>query len=324
MFTKKYLLIFLGIYAFCLYSCTSRQVQQTVIPSTSSSQPTIVTATSTAMHTAVATTVITLKPVFPPTSITVTATNLNVLSTPTADSRPIPKYWREWPIVPTLSFTSKDILQRAQQNPDLNLNVFSKVGDCQMTSDTFLGGYAKGQYAIPDGLNEAINWFAISLTDESITAYNGLGINSVLNPMFGYAAGHHECMKDETPLACELRINHPSVVLIGMGTNWKPYAEISFEKHLRQVIDEIVATGALPILATKADNIEEDWKINEAIAKVAYEYDLPLVNVWLAVQDLPNHGLQAPKNIYLSSDGWMRRNEAWLSTLNQIVTFISK
>ncbi len=192
-----------------------------------------------------------------------------------------------------------------------------------MTSGTFLGGFANGKYAIPVGYSETVSWFSESMMSESVTAANGLGINSVLNPMFGLAAGHTRCERNETPLDCELRTRRPAFVLISMGTNWKPNGEISFEKYLRIVVERVLETGALPILATKADNIEEDWKLNQAIAQVAYDYDLPLVNVWRSVQDLPNHGLESPKNIYLTGDGWMRRNYAWLYILNEIHVLIT-
>jgi hypothetical protein len=163
-----------------------------------------------------------------------------------------------------------------------------------------------------------VEYFHDSFITESITATNGLGINSALNPMFAAAAGHDECGANETPLDCELRLRHPAIVIVAMGTNWMPRAEASFEKHLRRVVDRILESGALPILATKADNIEEDWKLNEAVARVAYEYDLPLVNVWRSVQDLPNRGLASPANIYLTGDGWMRRNDVWLRTLDEV------
>ena len=191
-----------------------------------------------------------------------------------------------------------------------------------MTSGTFLGGFANGKYAVPDGHSETVSWFSDSMVTESITAANGLGINSVLSPIFGLPAGHMECDRNETPLDCELRTKHPAFVLIAMGTNWKPNGELSFEKHLRIVVDRILDTGALPIVATKADNIEGDWKLNQAIAQVAYDYDLPLVNIWRSVQDLPNHGLESPKNIYLTGDGWMRRNHAWLKMLEKIRVLI--
>jgi len=238
--------------------------------------------------------------------------------TTTPGTRLSPHYWREWAITPELSGTAQKIIYNIVNNPNLDLHTFSKVGDCQMTSGTFLGGFANGKYKIPDEYTETVIWFSDSMLEESVTAANGLGINSVLNPMFGLAAGYKQCNRNETPLDCELRTRRPAFVLIAMGTNWKPNGEVSFEKYLRIVVDRILETGALPILSTKADNIEGDWKLNRAIAQVAYDYDLPLVNVWRSVQDLPNHGLEAPKNIYLTGDGWMRRNYAWLEMLDKI------
>ncbi len=237
---------------------------------------------------------------------------------PTPDTRLVPYYWRDWPVSPDLSPNALQILLGARNNPSLDIHVFSKVGDCQMTPATFLGGFANGTYAVPSGLDAAVSWFSNSMTTESVTAANGLGISSVLDPLFGLAAGHSQCLANETPLDCELRTRHPAVVLVAMGTNWKPHAEVSFEKYLRQVVDQILATGALPILATKADDIEGDWKLDLAISQVAYDYDLPLVNVWRSVQGLPNHGLEAPLNEYLTGDGWMAANYAWLDTLEKV------
>jgi hypothetical protein len=238
--------------------------------------------------------------------------------TATPDLRLTANRWREWPVVPVLSPHALSILQAALKNPNLDAHVFSRVGDCQFTTDTFLAGYVKGIYPVPSGLEATTLYFQESMTRESLTAANGLGISSVLNPLFGAGAGHTECKSNEAPLDCELRLRRPAVVLIAMGTNWKPFSEKSFEKYLRQVVDKILASGALPILATKADNIETDWKLNQAIANVAYDDDLPLVNVWLAVRPLPNHGLQSPKDIYLTGDGWMARNDAWLRTLDLV------
>lgn len=253
----------------------------------------------------------------PPDTTTPVFTSITT-STLVPETRRTPYYWREWAIDPELSPRTREIIAAAINNPNLDLQTFSKVGDCQMTSGTFLGGFANGKYAIPDGYGDTVRWFSDSMAGESITAANGLGINSVLNPIFGFSAGYQQCGKSETPLDCELRTQRPAFVLIAMGTNWKPAGEVSFENHLRVVVERVLETGALPILATKADNIEGDWKLNQAIAQVAYDYDLPLVNVWRSVQDLPNHGLEAPENIYLTGDGWMRRNYAWLATLDKI------
>ena len=188
-----------------------------------------------------------------------------------------------------------------------------------MVAGIFLAGYANGKYSMPEGMDQTVQWFSQSMMTDNITAVNGYGINTVLDPAFGLSAGYNQCLADETPLDCELRTRRPAVVLIGMGTNWIPHGEESFERYLREIVDKVLATGALPILATKADNVERDWKLNEAIARVAYDYDLPLVNVWLSVQDLPNQGLEKPpRQVYLTGDGWMRRNRAWLSTLDKV------
>lgn len=265
----------------------------------------------------------------PPPTLRATSTLWPTLSpgpsvTPVATSRPTPRDWREWPVVSKLSEITKAILENAKQNPNLDVTAFSKVGDCQLTASTFLGGYARGEYRIPPGFETTVEWFSKSMEGESISSRRGLAINSVLNPMFGYAAGYTQCQKDETPLACELRLNRPAIVLIGVGTNWAPGAEISFEKYLREEVDKILASGALPILSTKGDNIEEDWKLNAAIATVAYDYDLPLVNVWKSMQDSPNHGLDTRDNIHLNYYGLMRRNEAWLTMLHQVLLVLEK
>ncbi len=242
---------------------------------------------------------------------------IKLISKPYSEQLP-PEQWRDWPVVPTLSENAIQILHDSINEYQLNPHSFSRVGDCQFTTETFLAGYVKGIYSAPEGLDETTHFFKEGMARDSITAANGLGINSVLNPMFGLSAGNVQCDAKETPLDCELRTRRPAIVLIAMGTNWKPFMEITFEENLRQVVDIVLASGALPVLATKADNIETDWKLNLAIARVAYDYDLPLVNVWRAVQPLPNNGLSAPVNEYLTSEGWMARNDVWIKTLDEI------
>lgn len=270
----------------------------------------------------------------PATSTSVPTETVDALPSPTPLIQPTatiyidpaskiaPEDWRDWPIVPSLSPRAKQILAGTESNPSLDLHTFSKVGDCQMTSGTFLAGYVNGTYKIPDGSAETIEWFADSMTADNITAVNGYGINTVLDPAYALKKGNKQCLAGESPLDCELRTRKPAIVMIGMGTNWIPHAEESFDKHLRNVVDTVLKTGALPILATKADNVEGDWKLNQAIAQVAYDYDLPLVNVWLSVQDLPGRGIE--RRVYLTGDGWMRRNAAWLATLQTVHAHLAK
>jgi len=286
-----------------LVSCQSSEISsQTSIAQTSVAQQVAATDVPTKKPTVTLTPTVIFTPTASPTS--------------TPDTRLTARYWREWPTIPVFSPRAQAILREARGNPDLDPHAFSKVGDCQMTAGTFLAGYVNGKYKIPEGYEGTVEWFSDSMLSESVTAEKGLGISSVLNPMFGLSAGYDQCLKNETPLDCELRTHRPAVVLIGMGTNWIPNADLKFEKYLRQVVDRVLETGALPILATKADNVEGDWRLNLAIAQVAYDYDLPLVNVWRSVRDLPGKGIE--RKIYLTPEGWLRRNHVWLVTLEQV------
>jgi hypothetical protein len=84
-------------------------------------------------------------------------------------------------------------------------------------------------------------------------------------------------------------------------------------------VDLIIASGAVPILTNKSDNVEGDHSINLATAKVAYDYDIPLMNFWLVADSLPNHGLDPNRNdIYLTPDGWDVRNFTALRTLDSV------
>ncbi len=179
-----------------LASCGSQSVVETQ-STEAEDRPTAVAALNPETLTPVIT------PTFPlPSTVTLTLVHSG---TPTPDTRLTAHYWREWATVPELSERARTILQYAIMNSELDLHIFSKVGDCQMTSGTFLGGFANGKYPIPEGYKATVKWFSVSMESESITAANGLGINSVLNPLFGRAAGYSQCGRHETPLDCELR-----------------------------------------------------------------------------------------------------------------------
>jgi len=84
-------------------------------------------------------------------------------------------------------------------------------------------------------------------------------------------------------------------------------------------------------VATKADNLEGGNRINALIARLAWEYDIPLWNFWSAVQPLRYHGLSKDgfhltqadgfKNYFFDLPpakwrGWMARNLSALQSLD--------
>jgi hypothetical protein len=89
---------------------------------------------------------------------------------------------------------------------------------------------------------------------------------------------------------------------------------------MRRILDTIIAHGAVPILATKADNVEGDNSLNLATAQLASDYDLPLWNFWAAVQPLPAHGMDTKRNdgFHISTDAWSTRSFTGLEALDNI------
>ncbi len=170
---------------------------------------------------------------------------------------------------------------------------FSKIGDCESTPTWFLGAfdgkpaeYSLGRYT---DLQPLIDAFHGSFGRTSLAAGRGF---SAANELASLWADRKACGPDETPLGCEIRVNRPSFALVMLGTN-DVYHQDTFETNLHTILDTLIQNGVVPILSTKADNLEGDQAINATIARLAYEYDIPLWNFWRAVQPLPDHGLQA-------------------------------
>lgn len=252
----------------------------------------------------------------PASSSTQTAFN-----TPTPDLRLSAYYWRNWPVVPTLSAKAIQVFLHGQELGN-DLHSFSRIGDCQSVPAIFLGIYDTERYWLGPGdehLQSTIEQFSGSFTRTNMTVKDGFGVASVLTPLM---ADPKLCQPNETPMDCEYRLHKPIIAFIAMGTNWKPSAEITFDRYLRQIVDFSIENGIIPVLVTKADNIEVDNLLNRTIAQVAYDYDMPLFNAWAAVQYLPNHGLEQDR-IYLTTEAWDTRSFTALKVLDSIWTTLS-
>ncbi len=239
--------------------------------------------------------------------------------TPTADLRLLPADWRNWPIIPSLSPSAYQLYQSGLASGN-DATRFSVIGDCQSVPEVFLGVYETDWYWLGEEyqyLQETIDAYLGSFSHESLAVKGGMSTSTALSPLW---ADQEKCNNNESPVACELRDYHPSIVFINLGTNWRADAStVPYEEYLRQIVDIVVAHGTLPILLTKADNIEGDESINLITAKVAYDYDVPMVNFWLAAQFLKNNGLdESTDNIYLTPTGWDRRNFVALEALDAI------
>ena len=208
----------------------------------------------------------------------------------TIDQRQPAEDWENWPVVPRVSPWLKKVY--AQGLADGNdPHKFSKIGDCQNVISLFLPFDLPPYYRLGEKysyLIPAIEQFSGSWMRESQAVRGGYNVASVLS---SYFSDKEVCGNDETPLACEFRLNEPSIAIISMETWTSKRPPEIFEGYLSQIVEFVLSHNAIPILSTKADNLEGDQSINAAVARVAYKYDVPMWNFWAAVHPLPSAGL---------------------------------
>ncbi len=240
------------------------------------------------------------------------------------------------PIVPT------SISERARQIYEYGLSIgtdpthFSIIGDCQNVSSYFLSVFDKpGEFSLGTQysyLQPTIDYYQGSFSRKSLAVKGGFNAAAVLSPL---RSDPKSCNPNKSPLDCELRKWKPSIVIVSMETWWSEKPATEYDKYMRKVLDRIIETGALPIIATKADNLEGNNAINATVAQIAYEYQIPMWNFWAAAHPLPNHGL-SPDNFHLTfarnffddrqrmKNAWPWRNLTALQTLDAVHNALTK
>jgi hypothetical protein len=238
--------------------------------------------------------------------------------------------WMQMPAVPTgVSDSMREVYQLGLELGN-DPTRFSVIGDCQNVSSYFLSVFEQpGEFSLGDEyayLQPTIDYYQGSYSHVSVAVKGGFNVAAILSPL---RADPKVCNPNESPLDCELRLWKPSVVFVSMETWWSEKPEEEYDKYMRRVIERILETGAVPIIATKADNLEGDHGINSTVAQIAYDYDIPLWNFWAAVQPLADKGL-SPDGFHLTfgrnffddpkrmQNAWPWRNLTALQTLDVV------
>jgi len=271
----KQKIYFLSLIMTLLAACSSGQASTPNVP---------IRMTDTTPHTTT--------PTIDPEPQTFNSTATIPVSTSTPKPPLATDVWKQLPVVPT------GISVRTIEIYELGLTLgndpthFSIIGDCQNVSTYFLSAFDHpddfslgSEYAY---LQPTIDYYQGSYSRTSLAVKGGFNAAAVISPL---RSDPKSCNPNESPLDCELRVWNPSIVIVSMETWWSEKPAEEYDKYMRRVLDRIIETGAVPIIATKADNLEGDHSINATIAQIAYEYDIPLWNFWLAVQPLEDHGL---------------------------------
>jgi Tol biopolymer transport system component len=244
-----------------------------------------------------------------------------IKSTATPDTRLPPDQWQKWPYVPAISARAIEIYKKGLAMGN-DPHSFSIAGDCQSIVGAFLDEYDNpyGYNLDPayNYLRDTVDYFKGSFGRDDVTRRGCFTAATILSPLL---ADQKVCKPGESPLTCEFRIHNPSILLITLEVG-NPQIAAHYEMYLRQIIDKSIARGVLPVLATKADVAELGNGVhvmNPIIAKLAYEYDLPLWNWWRSAQPLDNHGIDATRDgFHITKDAQRLKSFVALQTLDAI------
>lgn len=255
-------------------------------------------------------------------------------TTPASTATPKPPLekdaWMQMPVVPVgVSDVMREVYQRGIESGN-DPTHFSIIGDCQNVSSYFLSVFDQpGEFSLGSEyayLQPTIDYYQGSYSRVSLAVKGGFNAAAVLSPL---RADPKSCNAGESPLDCELRTWRPSIVFVSMETWWSHKPAEEYDKYMRKVLDRIIEFGAVPIIATKADNLEGDNSINATVAQIAYEYEIPMWNFWAAVQPLPDKGL-SPDGFHLTFgrnffddpkrmlNAWPWRNLTALQSLDEV------
>jgi hypothetical protein len=212
-------------------------------------------------------------------------------STPLAPTPSMaPDAWKSMPIVPVVSARMEEVY-RAGLAAGRDPTHFSKIGDCQNITTYFLANFDNPklfrlgtQYAV---LQPTIDHFTGSWSRQSLAVKPGENVAAALSPLW---ADPKQCNAGETPIACEIRVYNPGIVTVSMEESWSGDI-VAYNKYLRQIVAYILSQNVVPILATRAELPGSSKSINETVARIAYDYQVPLWNFWAATNSLPSHGL---------------------------------
>jgi hypothetical protein len=207
-----------------------------------------------------------------------------------------------FPIVPLLSPYLHTIHQRGI-DMGMDSTVFTKAGDC-LTSDLslYLGAFGRTGYNLGNHteLQPVIDYYSVtrpargtenSFMLQSLASYKGFTASSIEDPLW---IDRSLCPDDESILACEFRRTRPSIVLVMFGTNdMNSLSLAEYEYFMRLIVHDSIDHGVIPVLNTFPGDPRDPAKANQfnrIVYMVANDYGVPVMNLWLALQDLPNSG----------------------------------
>jgi len=212
-------------------------------------------------------------------------------------------YLGSFTVMPTLTEHAAEIIARGWEL-GLNPRLFTTVGDCHTDHLNFLRPFGAGDYDLGPyaALQETLDYFMISprpevanaFVNRSLAAAPAFSAGAVLDPTW---ANPTLCQPGESPLACEYRLVQPGIALILLGTKDIHYYTLDdFRSNIELIVELTLERGILPVLGTFP--IAESYylyvealEFNAVLVETAIKYEVPLINYWVGLYPLPNHGM---------------------------------
>ncbi len=216
--------------------------------------------------------------------------------------------------------------------------IVTVVGDCNSEWQVYLGRFANGGFSLSASgagyLQPVVNLFSRSFYRASLATHGSFSAGAALDPIW---SDPRQCQAGENPLACELRASKASVVIVALGTG-DQFTWQSFETSLRGIIELAIVAKTVPILMTKADDLDSQQGgappgyLNDVMRRLGAQFDIPVIDLWRATRDLPQNGLarevredpargivdQGAQRFHLSDDGMNARILLTLQTLSAL------
>lgn len=180
-------------------------------------------------------------------------------------------------------------IYRLGQTLGRNPAAYSKVGDSTTENPHFMTRFDSGPYNLGPFayLQAALDHFAGSHGRDSIAVRIAMHAWTANDPAWADKA---VCQPNETPVACEIRVHNPSVLLIRLGTNDVGVPGM-FDANIRQIVETAINSGVIPVIGTKGDRQEGSNQNNEILRQIHYDYQLPLWDYDAVAATLPGRGL---------------------------------
>lgn len=208
------------------------------------------------------------------------------------------------------------------------------VGDCNSESGWYLESLlddippeagVDASFYESEPIQSTISHFSDAFAFKGQSVNSGLNAASVLDPFWASA---DVCPFGASPLTCDYQLTDSFASLIMFGANdVNVLSTASYELAMREIIETTLDRDVIPILSTftvrplEGDTYAIGVRFNAVLIRLAEEYQIPLVNFWLATRELADNGI-LEDNAHLTVAGFNIRNQLTVEVLTQIRTEI--